>query len=66
MDDGKLLKPAAGNKPESTPSLDQAVDNFVGKLGMPVFFIFMLAKLHCCEPRCCLWKTLRGRTCRWV
>jgi hypothetical protein len=42
------------------------VDNFVGKLGMPVFFIFMLAKLHCCEPRCCLWKTLRGRTCRWV
>ena len=29
MDDDKLLKLAASNKPESTPSLDQAVDNFV-------------------------------------
>ena len=33
MDDDKLLKPAASHKPVSTPSLDQAVDNFVEKFG---------------------------------
>jgi hypothetical protein len=41
MDDDKPLKPAASHKPVSTPSLDQAVDNFVEKFGHTcAFFIF--------------------------